>query len=178
MDEELANNGNIRPLVTALREIDCSKRRVRDLSIIKPVGWADSFFRYSARLASRTQYRRIGISFETSMRTAGPSPPLPAIDLTREVCRKIQRTSVVMYLKTLTAIAIFSITTVATFAQDGPGNQASKPTLAGVQHLAEVITGDKSKIRAYCELGGIHDQMEQALDSTQPSPLLALCAAN
>jgi hypothetical protein len=37
MNEELANNGNIRPLVTALREIDCSKRRVRDLSIIKPV---------------------------------------------------------------------------------------------------------------------------------------------
>jgi hypothetical protein len=37
MNEELANNGNIRPLVTALREIDCSKRRVRDRSIIKPV---------------------------------------------------------------------------------------------------------------------------------------------
>jgi hypothetical protein len=37
MDEELANNGNIRPLVTVLREIDCAKRRARDLSIIKPV---------------------------------------------------------------------------------------------------------------------------------------------
>jgi hypothetical protein len=37
MNEELASNGNIRPLVTALREIDCSKRRVRDLSVIKPV---------------------------------------------------------------------------------------------------------------------------------------------
>jgi hypothetical protein len=34
MDEELANNGNIRPLVTALREIDCAKRRARDLSVI------------------------------------------------------------------------------------------------------------------------------------------------
>jgi hypothetical protein len=37
MEEELANNGNIRPLVTALREIDCSKRRARDLSVIMPV---------------------------------------------------------------------------------------------------------------------------------------------
>jgi hypothetical protein len=37
MDEELANNGNIRPLVSALREIDCAKRRARDLSIIEPV---------------------------------------------------------------------------------------------------------------------------------------------
>jgi hypothetical protein len=38
MNEELANNGNIRPLVTALREIDCSKRRARELSVIVPVG--------------------------------------------------------------------------------------------------------------------------------------------
>jgi hypothetical protein len=37
MDEELANNGNIRPLVTALREIDCAKRRARELSVILPV---------------------------------------------------------------------------------------------------------------------------------------------
>jgi hypothetical protein len=51
-----------------------------------------------------------------------------------------------MYLKTLTAIAIFSTTTVAAFAQDEPDNVAPKPTLASVQHLAEVITGDKSKI--------------------------------
>src|SRR5689334_15297395 len=36
MNEELANNGNIRPLVTTLREIDCSKRRTRDLSVVIP----------------------------------------------------------------------------------------------------------------------------------------------
>jgi hypothetical protein len=37
MNEELANNGNIRPLVTALREIDCAKRRAQELSVITPV---------------------------------------------------------------------------------------------------------------------------------------------
>jgi hypothetical protein len=37
IDEELANNGNIRPLVTALREIDCAKRRARELSVTIPV---------------------------------------------------------------------------------------------------------------------------------------------
>jgi hypothetical protein len=37
MDEELANNGNIRPLVTALREIDCAKRQAREVSVIMPV---------------------------------------------------------------------------------------------------------------------------------------------
>lgn len=36
IDEELANNGNIRPLVTALREIDCANRRMRELSVITP----------------------------------------------------------------------------------------------------------------------------------------------
>jgi hypothetical protein len=36
MEEELANDGTIRPLVTALREIDCAKRRARDLTVIIP----------------------------------------------------------------------------------------------------------------------------------------------
>jgi hypothetical protein len=81
-----------------------------------------------------------------------------------------------MYLKALTAIAILSITTSVSFAQDEPGNQAPKPTFADVQHLAEVITGDKSKIRAYCELGGIHDQMEQALDNQDAKAIDALIA--
>jgi hypothetical protein len=64
----------------------------------------------------------------------------------------------------------------AAFAQDDPGNQAPKPTLADVQHLAEVITGDKSKIRAYCELGGIHDQMREALDNQDAKAIDALIA--
>jgi hypothetical protein len=81
-----------------------------------------------------------------------------------------------MYLKALAAIAIFSITTGASFAQDEPGNQTPKPTLADVQHLAELITGDNSKIRAYCELGGIHDQMREALDNQDAKAIDALIA--
>jgi hypothetical protein len=37
IDEELANNGNIRPLMTVLREIDCAKWRTRELSVVVPV---------------------------------------------------------------------------------------------------------------------------------------------
>jgi hypothetical protein len=81
-----------------------------------------------------------------------------------------------MYLKALTTIAIFSITIGALFAQDEPGNQAPKLTLADVQHLAEVITGDKSKILAYCGLGGIHDQLRQALDNQDAKTIDALVA--
>ena len=81
-----------------------------------------------------------------------------------------------MHFKALTTIAIFSITVGASFAQDEPGNQAPEPTLADVQHLAEVITGDKSRIRAYCELGGIHDQLRQALDNQDAKAIDALVA--
>ena len=81
-----------------------------------------------------------------------------------------------MYFKALTAIAVFSITTGASFAQDEPGNRAPEPTLADVQHLAEVITGDKSKILAYCGLGGIHDQLRQALDNQDAKTIDALVA--
>jgi hypothetical protein len=81
-----------------------------------------------------------------------------------------------MCVRALMAIAIFSITTGASFAQDEPSNQAPKPTLADVQNLAEVIAGDKSKIRAYCELGGIHDQMREALDNQDAKAIDALVA--
>src|SRR5262249_5950614 len=84
--------------------------------------------------------------------------------------------SAVMHLRTLTAIAILSITTVAAFAQDERNNGAPKPTLSGVQHVADVITGDKAKLRAYCELGGIHDQLRQALDSQDAKAIDALIA--
>jgi len=81
-----------------------------------------------------------------------------------------------MHLRALTAIAIFSITAIAAFAQDAPVDQAPKPTLQDVQHLAEVITGDKSRLRAYCELGGIHDEMQQALENQDANAIDALIA--
>jgi hypothetical protein len=79
-----------------------------------------------------------------------------------------------MHLKALTAVGIFSIIAVAASAQDGPGNQVPKARLPGVQHLAGMITSDNSKLRAYCELGGIHDQMQQALDNQDANAIDAL----
>ena len=59
----------------------------------------------------------------------------------------------VMLLKALIGVAIFAGTTVAAVGQEEPTDQTPKPTLAEVQHLAETISSDKSKLRAYCELG-------------------------
>jgi hypothetical protein len=69
-----------------------------------------------------------------------------------------------MYLKSLMSVSIFAATTLACIAQDEPTNQSPKPTLADVQHLAETISSDKSRLRAYCELGKLHDETQQAVE--------------
>jgi flagellar motility protein MotE (MotC chaperone) len=81
-----------------------------------------------------------------------------------------------MNLRAFMGVAIFAITTVAAFAQDEPNNQAPKPTLADVQHLAEAISGDKAKLRAYCELGELHDQTQQALEEQDAKAIDTLIA--
>ncbi len=69
-----------------------------------------------------------------------------------------------MLLKALIGVAIFIGTTVAAVGHEEPTNETPKPTLADVQHLVEVISGDKSKLRAYCELGKLHDETRQAVE--------------
>ena len=84
----------------------------------------------------------------------------------------------VMCLKTLTAIAIFSITTFATFAQDGPRNQniqadtGGRATPRGGDHWRQVRDPAPD-----CELGAIHDQLRQALDSQDAKAIDAFMSA-
>ena len=81
-----------------------------------------------------------------------------------------------MYLKALMSVSIFAGTTVVAVAQDEPTNQTLKLTLADVQHLAELISSDKSKLRAYCELGKLHDETQQALEENDAKAIDALTA--
>jgi hypothetical protein len=81
-----------------------------------------------------------------------------------------------MYLKALMSVSIFAGTTVVAVAQDEPTNQTPKLTLADVQHLAELISSDKSKLRAYCELGKLHDETQQALEENDAKAIDALTA--
>ena len=71
-----------------------------------------------------------------------------------------------MYLKALMSVSIFAAATVAAVAEDEPTNQTPKLTLADVQHLAEVISSDMSKLRAYCQLGKLHDETQHAVKET------------
>jgi hypothetical protein len=73
-----------------------------------------------------------------------------------------------MFLQALMGVSILAGTTVAAVAQDEPPNQTPKPTLAEVQHLAEVISRDQSKLRAYCELGKLHDETQHSGAARRP----------
>ena len=77
-----------------------------------------------------------------------------------------------IFLKTLMGVSI----TVAAVAQDEPPNETPKPTLAEVQHLADVISSDQSKLRAYCKLGKLHDETQQAVEEKDPDAINALTA--
>ena len=74
------------------------------------------------------------------------------------------------------SVSIFAGTTVVAVAQDEPTNQTPKLTLADVQHLAELISSDKSKLRAYCELGKLHDETQQAVEENDAKAIDALTA--
>jgi hypothetical protein len=81
-----------------------------------------------------------------------------------------------MLLKALIGVAIFVGTTMAAVGQDDPPNQTPRPTLANVLHLAEMISNDKSKLRAYCELGKLNDETRQAVEYDDANAIAAVTA--
>ena len=52
--------------------------------------------------------------------------------------------------------------------------QAPKPTLAAVQQLVKSITSDKAKTQAYCELGKLEEQINQAEEKKDTKTVEAL----
>ena len=82
----------------------------------------------------------------------------------------------VMFLKALIGVGIFVTTTVAAVGQEEPANQTPRLTLADVQRLAEMITNDESKLRAYCELGKLHDETRQAVEYNDPNAIAEVTA--
>jgi hypothetical protein len=68
-----------------------------------------------------------------------------------------------MKLKLLAAAVILVVAPAVASAQsDKPDAQPWKPSIEDVQKLVEAISGDKDKLRAYCEIGKIHAQLEEA----------------
>jgi hypothetical protein len=67
-----------------------------------------------------------------------------------------------MRLKLFATVTILVIASIAAFAQsDEPDNQAP-PTIEDAQKLVQTISGDKAKLKAFCELDNLYEQVEEA----------------
>jgi len=62
----------------------------------------------------------------------------------------------------IAALLAVAIPAVARAQQNSPAANAPKPTIADVQKLVQAISSDKAKVKAYCDIGKLQEQMEQA----------------
>jgi hypothetical protein len=63
-----------------------------------------------------------------------------------------------MKLKLVVAISLFAAMPVVAQAQ----NNTPKPTVADAQKVVQLIGGDKAKLKAYCDIGKLQEQMDAA----------------
>jgi hypothetical protein len=76
-----------------------------------------------------------------------------------------------MKLKLVAAISALAIPALAHAQQSG---QAPKPTKADVQNVVQIITSDKVKTQAYCDLTKLEDQAKTAAEKNDTKPLEAI----
>ena len=82
-----------------------------------------------------------------------------------------------MTLKFFVAAALFVAVPIVAFAQsDKPNGQLSKPTIEDAQKLVETIGGDKDKLKAHCEIGKLHEQLDSAEEKGDAKEFEALVA--
>ena len=67
-----------------------------------------------------------------------------------------------MKLKLVAAITALAIPALAHAEQSGPQLTVQKPTKADAQSVVEIVTTDKAKTQAYCDLTKLYDQVQAA----------------
>src|SRR5215471_16658003 len=77
-----------------------------------------------------------------------------------------------MKLKLVAAISALAIPALAHAQQSGP--QPTKPTKADAQKVVQIITSDKVKTQAYCDLTKLEGQVEAAAQKNDTKTLEAL----
>ncbi len=65
---------------------------------------------------------------------------------------------------------------LANAQQNRPAADAPKPSVADVQKLLQMISGDKAKLKAYCDIGKLQEQMERAEEKKDEKVFEALTA--
>jgi hypothetical protein len=81
-----------------------------------------------------------------------------------------------MNLKLVMAVSLFAAIPMIAYAQKDDSEAPPKPTMADAQKLVQMISSDKAKLKAYCDLGKLQDQMEQAEQKKDTKALEALGA--
>ena len=79
-----------------------------------------------------------------------------------------------MKLKLVAAISALAIPALAHAQQGGPQPNAPKPTKADAQNVVQIITSDKVKMQAYCDLGKLFDQIQVAKKKNDSDTIQAL----
>ena len=80
-----------------------------------------------------------------------------------------------MKLKLVAAIsALAAIPALAHAQQGGPQPNIPKPTKADVQNVVQIISSDKAKTQAYCNLSKLYDQIEAAEQKNDSNTTQAL----
>ena len=80
-----------------------------------------------------------------------------------------------MKLKLVAAIsALAAIPALAHAQQGGPQPKVPKPTKADAQNVVQIVTSDKVKMQAYCDLTKLEDQVKAVQQNTDPKTVETL----
>ena len=79
-----------------------------------------------------------------------------------------------MKLKLVAAISALAIPALAHAQQTGPQPKVPKPTKADAQNVVQIITSDKAKTQAYCDLAKVFDQIQVAKEKNDSNTIQAL----
>ena len=71
-----------------------------------------------------------------------------------------------MKLKLVAAISALAIPALAYAQQSGPQPKVPKPTTADVQNVVQIVTSDKVKTQAYCDLTKLEDRLKAVQQNT------------
>ena len=77
-----------------------------------------------------------------------------------------------MKLKLVAAISALAVPALAHAQQSG--QQPKKPTKADAQNVIQIITSDKVKTQAYCDLSKLYDQIQAAEQKEDSDTIQAL----
>ena len=80
-----------------------------------------------------------------------------------------------MKLKLVAAISgLVAMSALAQAQQGSPQPNVPKPTKADAQNVVQIVTSDKAKTQAYCDLTKLYDQVEEAAQKNDNKTLETL----